>query len=644
MYYYLVAPTVLVRKDEDTFTYQSEKPLAVGTLVRVSVGRKVANGLIVGATKKPSFTTKNIESVLAARPIPTALVELARWMSTYYAAHLALVLQAMLPTGAHKKRRQSQKVVTHPSRNRTKIVLNKEQSRALLIANRHHGGALLLHGVTGSGKTQVYIEAAKHEKRQGRSSIILVPEISLTPQLVAEFAHHFKKIVVAHSGMTEAERHTAWSEVLEADEPVVVIGPRSALFMPVANLGLIAVDECHEPSYKQEQAPKYSALRAASMLVRFHTEAKVLLGSATPAVADFYLAKTNKNPILKLQQTAAKTTPPTVTVVDLKKRDDFREHRFLSDSLVAAIRQALMDERQIMLFHNRRGTAPTTLCVQCGWTALCSHCNMPMTLHADQHKLICHLCGRTNTVPPSCPACGHPDITFRGIGTKLIEDEARKLFPKARIARFDADNSSSETLQARYQQLYDGEVDLMIGTQLLAKGLDLPKLGVVGVVQADSGLQLPDYLAEERVFQLLYQVAGRVGRGKQSSTVVVQTYQPEHPIVQRALARDYQGFYEQELGRRQDAGFPPFTHLLKLTCTYKTETGAIRAAQKMTSDIKKIYPSVTIVGPLPSFYERLGGNYRWQLILKSKQRANLVAIAKEMPQQWQADLDPASLL
>lgn len=644
MYYYLVAPTVVAHKGEDTFTYHSDKPLAIGTLVRVSVGKKLTNGLVVGATKKPTFQTKAIEVALTSQPLPSPLIELAHWMSAYYATHLAVVLQALLPAGLHKKRRPRQDPVSHPSRNRTKIVLNKEQSRALLIANKHHGGALLLHGITGSGKTQVYIEVAKHEKRQGRSSIILVPEISLTPQLVAEFRHHFKNIVVTHSGMSEAERHMAWSTVLNADEPVVIIGPRSALFMPVANLGLVVIDECHEPSYKQEQSPRYSALRAASMLVRFHKKAKVILGSATPSVADYYLAKANKNPILKLAQTALEATPPEVLVVDFKKRDDFREHRFLSDQLILSIRQAIEGSKQVMLFHNRRGTAPTTLCASCGWTALCSHCDVPLTLHNDRHKLLCHLCGRAENVPPSCPSCSYPDITFKGIGTKMVEDEVRKLFPKARIARFDADNATDETLQARYQQLYDGDIDIMIGTQLLAKGLDLPKLGVVGVIQADSGLQLPDYQAGERVFQLLYQVAGRVGRSRESSVVVVQTYQPGHPVIQLALKRNYQAFYEQELRHRQDTRFPPFDHLLKLVCSYKTETGAIRAAQKMATEIKNNYPGVTVLRPTPAFYERLGGNFRWQFLVKSRQRAHLVAIAKTTPKHWQVDLDPTNLL
>lgn len=644
MYYYLVSPNTVVRKDEMSFTYHSERPVAIGTIVRISIGKKESTGVITGTTTKPSFPTKSVGEILTDRPLPRPLIEFAHWLNSYYATPMPFVLQALLPSGLHKKRRQSKRQQTFATRKRTKIVLNSEQSHAVKIINRHQSGTMLLHGVTGAGKTQVYIEAAKHEARQGRSSIILVPEIALTTQLVAEFSNHFEHIIVTHSGMTEAERHKAWLQALTSDEPIVVIGPRSALFMPIDKLGLIVIDECHEPGFKQEQSPRYSALRAASMLARFHKQAKALFGSATPSVTDYYLAKNTKSPIIKLTTTAIAARTPQVTLVDSTKRDGFREHRFISDNLIREIRQSIENGKQALIFHNRRGTAPIALCQTCGWTALCSHCYVPMTLHADKHLLLCHLCDTKQRIPNACPDCHHPDIVFRGIGTKLVEDELKRLFPKARIARFDADNSTHETLQHRYQSLYDGDIDIIIGTQLVAKGLDLPNLQVVGIIQADSGLQLPDYQAEERVFQLLYQAAGRVGRGAAESSVVIQTYHPQHPAIQLAIARDYQGFYERQLKHRQQATFPPFVHLLKLTCTYKTENGAIKAAQKLAAQIHQSAPEVKITGPTPAFYERLGGNYRWQLIIKSKQRSQLVAIAKNLPANWQADLDPTNLL
>lgn len=644
MYYYLVAPTIIARSTEPAFTYHSEQELTIGAVVAISVGKKNAVGIVVKAVRKPSFTTKPIEQLIVPKPLPTPLVSLADWLSNYYATHMAVVLQTLLPAGLQKKRREQKAQTHHVHRARTTIVLNSEQQAAISAITEHLDGTLLLHGVPGSGKTQVYIESAKHELASGRSSIVLVPEIALTPQLVAEFTNHFPHVVVTHSHMSEAERHTAWLEVLGADEPVIIIGPRSALFMPIANLGLIVIDEAHEPSYKQDQSPRYSALRTASVLAKLHKQAKVVLGSATPSISDYYLAEQTKSAIIKLTKSAIATEQPEVELIDLRDKALFREHRFLSDALLARMREALQKNQQVLLFHNRRGTAPTTLCSNCGWSALCQACFVPMTLHADKHKLLCHICGREQKVPPNCPECGNPSIVFRGIGTKMIEDEVRKAFPKANIARFDADNAADQTLDKRYQEIYDGDIDIMIGTQILAKGLDVPMLNVVGVLQADNGLHLPDYQAEERVFQLLYQVAGRVGRGKHTSHVVVQTFLPDHPTIKLALERDYDAFYHQQLKERQRAAFPPFTYLLKLTTSFKTEAGAIRAARAMAVELRSKHPQLTIQGPTPAFYERLHNNYRWQLLLKGKKRAELADVARSMPVGWQADLDAANLL
>ena len=643
-YFYLVAPTTVVRTTEHAYTYHSDTPLALGTLVRLSVGKKLTNGVVLAAVlTKPAFITKAIGDVLVEQPLPKPLLELARWLSEYYATHMANTLQTMLPSGLNKQRRELKKTASHPIRKRTTIVLNADQQAALTVLNAQATGTFLLHGVTGSGKTQVYIEAAKHAAASGRSAIILVPEIALTPQLVAEFANHFSNLIVTHSGLTEAQRHHVWSKTLHSIEPMVVIGPRSALFMPLRDVGIIVLDECHEPSYKQEQSPRYSALRAASILARAHG-AKLVLGSATPAVADYYLARQSNSPILRLAKPAAQLQPVEVKVIDLKSKANFPKHRFLSQELLSAIDRALENRYQILLFHNRRGTAPTTICEHCGWTAHCPNCFLPQTLHADTHELRCHLCGLAERVPPACPECHEPTVVFKGIGTKLIETEITKLYPKARIARFDADNSEAEAVQNRYQELYDGEIDIMIGTQLLAKGLDIPRLALVGVVQADSGLVLPDYTSEERVFQLLYQVIGRAGRGEHPGEVVIQTYQPDHPVVKAAIARDYAGFYKAEIAAREHGRFPPFRYLLKLTCSYKTESGAINASQKLAGELRKSYPKFEILGPTPAFHERLGGNYRWQLVVKASQRSELVAIAKNVPAGWMADLDPASLL
>jgi primosomal protein N' (replication factor Y) len=645
MYYYEVAPNQIVRAGSDVFTYSSTDPLRIGSIVAIEVGKKQLIGIITSEVKKPSYVTKPITSRIVSTPLPRELIDLARWLADYYVTPLALVLQSLLPRGLQKTRRERAILPRH-SRERTTIVFNKEQSYAIEAVTKGTPGTFLLQGVTGSGKTEIYIELAKRSLIAGTSTIILVPEIALTSQIVAEFSNHFEDVLIVHSTMTEAERHTTWKEALESDKPRVVIGARSALFTPLPHIGLIVIDEAHEPSYKQEQAPRYSALRAASVLGRLH-KAKIVLGSATPAVSDRYLAEQSGRPIIKLLTSARTgTVAPDVATIDMTKRENTKNHRFLSKQLIERMDQTLIEGKQVLLFHNRRGSASSTLCENCGWTALCPNCFIPLTLHADKHILRCHICNHTEKVPTSCPICGSADIIHKGFGTKLIESELRKLYPKASIARFDADNLANETLNARYGEIYSGAVDIIIGTQVVAKGLDLPHLRTVGVIQADSGLALPDYSATERTFQLLAQVVGRVGRNEHKTDVIVQSYQPTHPSVAYGLAQDYESFYAYALAERQKALFPPFTYLLKLTSVYKTESAAVRAAQSLARDLKsKAHSHVTILGPTPAFYERQHDTYRWQLILKSPKREYLSDLLRLVPPtHWQSELDPTSLL
>ncbi|MBC7512656.1 primosomal protein N' [Candidatus Saccharibacteria bacterium] len=647
MHYYEVAPTQIVRSGTDTFTYSSEVPLAVGQVVRVSVGKKLMNGLVLGVVDSaPAYATKPIESVLESVPIPLAHIKLARWLAEYYATPLASVLQTLLPTGMHKNRREKPIKISVNARKRTNYVLNKDQASAVQTIADSGAGTVLLHGITGSGKTAIYIELAQRTIAAGKSAIILVPEIALTSQLVSEFAHHFNSIILAHSKQTEAERHAAWRTALHATSPHVVIGPRSALFMPLANIGLIIVDESHEPSYKQEQSPRYHALRAAHQLAAA-SNAPVVLGSATPSITDYFLAQSTGRPIITLDKLAVpQAYKPTVRLVDMTKRTHFKRHRFLSDAVLNQIEQDSTLGKQVLLFHNRRGSAPTTLCENCGWQAGCPRCYVPLTLHADTHQLRCHICNFTSQVPTSCPECSHTSIIHKGIGTKLIESEVRRLFPKLNIARFDGDTSSEDTVEARYKDLYDGTIDIIIGTQVIAKGLDLPNLHTVAVVQADAGLSLPDYTSPERTFQLLAQVVGRVGRQAHETNVIVQSYQPTHPAITLGLAQDYAQFYESAIKLRKRSSFPPFRYLLKLQCSYKTEAAAIRNAKAFAEHLKKtLPPDVQLLGPTPAFYERAGGQYRWQLVLKSPKRAHLTnALFQLPPKNWQFELDPISLL
>lgn len=647
MKYYEVVPLKIVHGSYSTLTYHSEQELVRGIIIQVPVGKTSSViAVVLSPTQKPKFETRAVLSIVENRALPLPIVDLASWMVTFYATHPVTVWQSILPRGVSKKRRENQKLITHPRRERTTIVLNDEQTKAIESITSAGKGSFLLHGVTGSGKTQVYIELAKRTIESGKSVIILVPEIALTSQLTADFVPHFKNIIVTHSTMTESERHTAWRELLNSDEPRVVIGPRSALFSPVPNLGLIVIDECHEPTYKQEQAPRYSALRASAMLASY-ANATLVMGSATPSVADYYLALHSKRPIIRLKNSARLgTIPPAVSLIDMTKKLNFSRHRLFSNDMLLALEKAFEQKHQSLIFHNRRGTAPITLCEECGWSSLCPRCFIPLTLHSDHYELRCHVCDDSQKVPTSCPECGAAQIIHKGIGTKLIHQEITKLFPQARIARFDGDTDTAVTFEKMYQAIYDGEVDIIIGTQIVAKGIDLPLLRMVGVVQADAGLAMPDYQAAERTFQLLAQVTGRVGRNEHPSQVIVQSYQPSHFSVTCGIKSDYEAFYDSALLERKRAHFPPFTHLLKLVCIYKTEATALRNARALSQKLRVQTPShVEILGPTPAFYERVRDTYRWQLVIKSPVRGDLVEIVKLLPQtHWQYELDPASLL
>lgn len=646
MRYYEVAPLRIVRQDSGYFTYSSAEPYSAGQIVTVPIGKSHGLGVVMQAVTRPKFDTKLVGGALdGTPPIPSQLVKTALWMSQYYGTHLATVLTTLLPRGIDKKRRIATTSTVVAKRTRTNFLLNQPQLEAVEQVISGPSGTAILHGITGSGKTSVYIELARRMLADNRSALILVPEIALTSQLVAEFAAHFPDIILTHSRQTETERHRSWLDALNSTVPRIAIGPRSALFLPLKNIGLIAIDEAHEPSFKQDQSPRYSALRVASVLGKLHG-ARVVQGSATPSVSEYYLAEKTKSPVIHMHERArSDAVAPHTTLIDMTKQLSFTKSRLFSDKLLAALVDTLENKHQALIFHNRRGSASTTLCESCGWSAICPRCFTPLTLHADLHTLRCHICGLSDRVPTDCPECHSTDIIHKGIGTKLIESELRKLFPSSVIARFDGDSANSETVENRYQDIYDGKIDIIIGTQVIAKGLDLPLLRTVGVIQADAGLALPDYSSSERTFQLLAQVVGRVGRSSHETSLFVQTYQPTHPAVMYGIAQNFHGFYNLVIAERQRAKFPPFCHLLKLTCIYKTEAAAVKNSRAFADTLRKVYPTIEILGPTPAFYERQRDTYRWQITVKSQVRSTLLDVIKNLPKtHWQYDIDPVTLL
>ena len=644
MNYYLIAPALTFHNSDSLLTYESEQKLNVGQIVTIPLGKKTAIGIVMQSCPKPEFATKPIVNVLYNEALPLKLTKALSWLADYYRAPMSSVIQAALPRGITKKRRDKAEKLPKIKKKQDNP-LNPAQKQVIKAIEESNTRTTLLHGITGSGKTNVYIELAKHTLEKNQSVVLLVPEIALTSQLVHNFRAHFDNIYLLHSEQSESLRHQIWEKILKTNEPSVIIGPRSALFAPIHNLGLIIIDEAHEPSFMQEQNPKYSALRLAPQL------AKTVLGTATPLVSDYYICKAH-DAIVELTELAVQNNKKSETkLIDFTSRQLFTRSRFLSNPLIESIQDSLDNHTQSMLFHNRRGTAPLTICDQCGWQALCPNCFLPLVLHADKFKMTCHTCGRNFPVPTSCPECNNASIHHKGFGTKLLEQEITRLFPKARVARFDADTESDKQLNKIYSDVHDGNYDIIIGTQMIAKGFDFPLLTTLGIVQADAGLSLPDFSSEERCYQLVTQVIGRARRGHQDSQIFIQSFQPDNPIIEFAVNNNYSAFYDYVVQKRQKSALPPYSFILKLSMTYKTEAAAVRNIRALYKLIIQSANSLgvkqfSVTPPMPAFHERANTGYSWQLILKAKKRKDLLALFDSLPNNpyLHYTFDPISLL
>lgn len=645
MKYYLIAPAKTFHSSDNLLTYSSETPLKIGQIVEIPLGRQSTIGIVVKNTTQPDFDTKSITKIIYEQPLPKKLVDALFWLSSYYRCPLSTVIQAALPRGITKNRRG--KLPEAPNITPIDNPLNSAQRAAIRAIEENPANTILLHGITGSGKTNIYIELCARTLAKNQSVILLVPEIALTSQLVRNFQQHFKNITLLHSNLTESLRHQLWEKILTDNQPQVIIGPRSALFAPVQDLGLIIIDEAHEPAYHQEQNPKYSASLLAGKL------AKTVLGTATPLISDYYLCKSH-NAVVEINQLAIQSDKHTnISVIDLKNHSDFTKSRILSNQLIESIKASLANQTQSMLFHNRRGTAPMTICDKCGWQALCPNCFLPLVLHADAFQMRCHTCARNFPVPTTCPECKNASIHHKGFGTKLIEDELHRLFPSAKIARFDMDTDDDLKLTKIYDEVYRGDYDIIVGTQMIAKGFDFPRLTTLGIVQADAGLSLPDFSSEERTFQLITQVIGRAKRGHQNSNIFIQSFQPDHPIISLASQSDYASFYNYLVQKRQQSKLPPYSFLLKLSVTYKTETVTIKNIRTLykkviqtTKQLQIPENRIVVSPPMPAFHERTSTGYTWQLVIKAKSRQNLLDIFDHLPKNnyLHYDLDPISLL
>jgi primosomal protein N' (replication factor Y) len=553
---------------------------------------------------------------------------------------------------------------------RREFSLTAEQGRALAKVNDRlaRGGyePFFLYGVTGSGKTEIYLRAMEEARRAGKRSLILIPEISLTPQLLDRLHERFPgRVGVLHSALTPAERRVQWQEVVRGNVDVV-LGARSAVFAPISELGLLVVDEEHDPSYKQEEGLRYNARDLAVVRAKL-VDCPVLLGSATPAIESFENCRSGRYTLLELTQRVEQRPLPEAITVDLREKT-WQNRKSpagkttaavpLSPLLKDALQENLARGLQSLIFLNRRGFANFLQCRLCGFVLRCGHCSVAMTFHRARQKVLCHHCGADKPASDQCPTCGQPTLLPVGAGTEQLEEELRQLLPGARVARMDRDSTgqrgSQEKLIRRWEK---GEIDVLVGTQMITKGHDVSGVTLVGAVLADLSLNVPDFRAAERTFQLLSQVAGRAGRGREPGRVIIQTYNPEHYTFAHVLSHDYKGFFAAELEFRRALSYPPFTRLAHLRCE-GVKAQEVEAKAKLLGNWLREqcrqpkYSGIEVLGPAPAPINKLRGRYRWQILLKGNQSAVLLGLAGEAQSaaprssgvRLHIDVDPYNML
>jgi primosomal protein N' (replication factor Y) len=641
MHYYLVRIGVQRHWKREEYTYASEQTIAPCTIVRVPFGKKKKIGYVVSVVKNPSFETKEISDIYTAC-VSDASLRFMDWFSSYYLLASTEVAGIFFPAYLQKII-ESQEQLPDVNPGLPLEVLTPEQDLAVQSITSTTS-AVVLHGVTASGKTRIYLELVRKQLEHKRNVLILYPEISITPQLAFEI-EKIAPVVVFHSQLTDAERSRIWSLVLANTQPMVILGARSALFLPFQNLGAVIVDEAHDSAYKQDNHPRYHSLYVAGGLARSHN-AQLVFGSATPPITETELILGAGGKLVCLHEKAIKQQYSiNKCIVDMRDKQSFNHHPLLSDTLIDSIRQALLTGKQSLLFINRRGTSRIVLCENqsCDWLATCRFCELPLTYHHDRHILLCHTCGTREKLQSQCPKC-QSNIRLTSLGSKAIVQEIKKLFPAARIERYDSDTEKDESFYATYESVRNGSVDILVGTQQIIKGLDLPKLAVVGILHADLSLRFPDYSSEERTFQLVTQAIGRVGRGHTTGTIVVQTYIPQSPLLQEALREDWHGFRERELHTRKQHHLPPFIHTAKVLFREKSDDLAMRKAQAYIDTLSSNARGLKTEGPVDSFHSRIGVHYYVQVHLKSPVRSHLIRACSFASKEALFDLDPITLL
>lgn len=610
----------LLTEEGDTRNYS-------GHHVKVSLRRQVTEGVILKEVPKPQvdYEIKEIHELSTeAPPLTPRYLEWLSWISEYYMYPLGQTLALMLPP-LKKEGRKTRKSSPLPDVEKKDFVqLSDEQEEVFFNISSQKGFYThLLWGITGSGKTEVYLELLKKTLEEGKQGLVLVPEISLTPQLLRRFTERFgDEIAVIHSHLTEREKTNQWWSIVDGKKKIL-IGARSALFCPFPNLGLIVVDEEHESSFKQDEKLKYHARDCAIMLAK-NLDIPIVLGSATPSLESWKNACEGKYQLHTLTKRISQAQLPEIQVLDMREKDKEKHPdlpQWLTQDLFDKINQRLRNHEQVALFLNRRGLSQVVMCRECGDIRGCPNCDVTLSLHAKIH-LVCHYCGYSEDLKTICGECKQGEPKAIGIGTEKIEEEIKRLFPQAKTTRLDRDEIyNRETLEDAIKSIESGEVDILIGTQMIAKGLDFPKLTLVGVLLADIGFNFPDFRTSERNFQLLSQVSGRPGRHSMNGEVIIQTYNPEYTSLQFAQKNDYAGFANQELENRKELNYPPYGRLASVRIQgsdLNKLKKAVSLLERNSNILQKKTSSLMVLGPVPSPIFKLKNKYRYQMLIKSK--------------------------
>lgn len=639
--YAQVLTTQKFGKDQETLTYHipTDMILEPGDLVEISLRKNTIFGIVWEVNnQKPAFRTLGINKKVSSNLLSKQQIALIKWMKESYFCPLHKILKLFVTKRVLTDRKLPKPKKTEQIIRTNSKKLNEEQEKLVQKIENGDQNKFLIHGITGSGKTEVYLKLAEKIIQKNEQVLILVPEISLTPQVI----EYFEKGLGLHpsvinSKLSDSEKQTSWLKI-KSNEAKLIIGSRSAIFAPFSNLGMIIIDEEHESSYKQDTAPRYHTHDLAEKIQELNPSIKLIFGSATPSIET---AEKLKDSTLSLSKRIGTSTLPEIEIIDLREEFKKNNYSIFSERLKEEIQNALEKKEQIILFLNRRGDSSSVVCRDCGYICKCEDCDSPMTYHTktlQETKLICHHCGTLAKPPNTCPTCQGTNIRFLGIGTQKIEAELLKEFPTARVLRADKDTTATKNgFKDIYHKFRNHEADILIGTQMIAKGLHLPKVNLVGVVLADIGLNIPDFKTTERNFQLLTQVSGRAGRDSSDGKVIIQTYNPENISLICAQAHDYNKFFNYERTQRKILANPPFGQIAKILIQNKS-------LQKCKTENDKIFNLLKgsaatdenfSINTYPAYFSRLRGNYRYVILLKDKKNANrLHDLIAKLPKEY----------